>query len=202
MSKGKVLVVDDEQRIRTLLKMYLHEHEYTVFTAQDGREALNAVFNNTPHIIALDILLPDMDGFEVCRRIRQVDRFSQIPIIYLSSLQESESIITGLEVGGDDYITKPFDPNVLIARINAVLRRTQGNITEVEPQTLVEIEQLSPQELQILNWIEKGFTNKEIAAKLNLTEGTIKVYNYIIFQKLQVKNRTQAIVRAKEYHLI
>lgn len=202
MSKGKVLVVDDEQRIRTLLKMYLHEHEYTVFTAQDGREALNAVFNNTPHIIALDILLPDMDGFEVCKRIRQVDRFSQIPIIYLSSLQESESIITGLEVGGDDYITKPFDPNVLIARINAVLRRTQGNITEVEPQTLVEIEQLSPQELQILNWIEKGFTNKEIAAKLNLTEGTIKVYNYIIFQKLQVKNRTQAIVRAKEYHLI
>ena len=202
MSKGKVLVVDDEQRIRTLLKMYLHEHEYTVFTAQDGREALNAVFNNTPHIIALDILLPDMDGFEVCKRIRQVDRFSQIPIIYLSSLQESESIITGLEVGGDDYITKPFDPNVLIARINAVLRRTQGNITEVEPQTLVEIEQLSPQELQILNWIEKGFTNKEIAAKLNLTEGTIKVYNYIIFQKLQVNDRTQAIVRAKEYHLI
>lgn len=202
MSKGKVLVVDDELRIRTLLKMYLHEHEYTVFTAKNGREALNTVFNNTPHIIALDILLPDMDGFEVCRKIRKVERFSQIPIIYLSSLQESESIITGLEVGGDDYITKPFDPNVLIARINAVLRRINGNKTEAESRWFEEIEPLTPQQQQILNWMEKGFTNKEIAAKLNLTEGTIKVYNHVIFQKLQVKNRTQAIVRAKENHLI
>lgn len=192
--------MDDEQKIRSLLELYLIENEYEVVTADCGRVALEALKNDKPDLVVLDILLPDMNGIELCQQIRQEN---EIPVIYLSCLQESETIITGLEFGGDDYLTKPFDPNVLVAKINALLRRIRdkhlspSNVEKQDDNLL-----LTDQEIQILHWIEKGYTNKEIAEKLALTEGTIKVYNHNIFQKLHVKNRTQAIVRAKEEKII
>ncbi|MBS4208330.1 response regulator transcription factor [Bacillus sp. FJAT-50079] len=197
MTKGKVLVVDDEYKIRSLLTLYLLEHEYEVITAGNGKEALSLIEQQNPDIVVLDIILPDISGLNLCKHIR---KYKEIPVIYLSCLQESETIITGLEYGGDDYLTKPFDPNVLIARINALLRRARGKglLKKNEEQ----MESLTSQEKLILQWIEKGYTNKEIAQKLKLKEGTIKVYNHTIFQKLQVKNRTQAIVRAKEEKII
>lgn len=197
MNKGTVLIVDDEQKIRSLLEMYLIENDYNVLTASDGQSALAAVEQHSPDAVVLDILLPDMNGFEVCQEIRKKQ---EIPIIYLSCLQQSETIVTGLELGADDYLTKPFDPNELVARLNAVLRRTHGS--GHNKRELSRYEPLTEQERQILQRIEKGFNNKEIAEQLQLTEGTIKVYNHTIFQKLQVKNRTQAIVRAKEERLI
>src|SRR5690606_22517096 len=150
-------------------------------------------------VIVLDILLPDIHGLELCKKIRT---YRNIPILYLSCLQETETIISGLECGGDDYLTKPFDPNVLVAKINALLRRTRNHQYKDSEVQALAYEPLTDQEKKILCWIEKGYTNKEIAKKLNLKEGTIKVYNHIIFQKLQVKNRTQAIVKAKEFKLI
>jgi len=197
MSKGKVLVVDDEPQIRSILALYLAENEYDVLTAGDGQSALEAVDRDMPDAVVLDVMLPDMDGLEVCRMIRKK---RDIPIIYLSSLQQSETIVEGLELGGDDYITKPFDPNELVARLNAVLRRTRG--WERSKDGPAVYEKLTERERLILQLIEKGLNNKEIAEQLNLTEGTVKVYNHTIFQKLQVKNRTQAIVRAKEERLI
>lgn len=197
MSKGKVLVVDDEPQIRSILKLYLAENEYDVLTAGDGQSALEAVDRDMPDVVVLDVMLPDMDGLEVCRRIRKK---RDIPIIYVSSLQQSETIVQGLELGGDDYVTKPFDPNELVARLNAVLRRTRG--WERGKDGPAVYEKLTERERLILQLIEKGLNNKEIAEQLNLTEGTVKVYNHTIFQKLQVKNRTQAIVRAKEERLI
>lgn len=197
MSKRKVLVVDDEPQIRSLLELYLAENDYDVLTAGDGQSALEAVDRNAPDAVVLDVMLPDMDGLEVCRLIRKK---RDIPIIYVSSLQQSETIIEGLELGGDDYVTKPFDPNELVARLNAVLRRASGREWGKRGPTVYE--QLTERERLILQLIEKGFNNKEIAEQLNLTEGTVKVYNHTIFQKLQVKNRTQAIVRAKEERLI
>lgn len=197
MNKGKVLVVDDEPQIRSILEMYLAENEYDVLTAGDGQSALEAVERDMPDAVVLDVMLPDMDGLEVCRMIRKK---RDIPIIYLSSLQQSETIVEGLELGGDDYITKPFDPNELVARLNAVLRRTRGWDKGKDGPAVYE--QLTERERLILQLIEKGLNNKEIAEQLNLTEGTVKVYNHTIFQKLQVKNRTQAIVRAKEERLI
>lgn len=199
MNRGVVLVVDDEFKIRSLLELYLIEHDYEVITASCGKEALSAVEKYRPDVVVLDILMPDMNGLEVCRKIRAR---GEIPIIFLSCLQESETVIQGLEFGGDDYLTKPFDPNVLIARINALLRRTKNNKVIEYQKVKSQYETLTAQEGKILHCIEKGYTNKEIANKLNLTVGTIKVYNHIIFQKLQVKNRTQAIVRAKEVNII
>lgn len=199
MIKGRVLVVDDEYKIRSLLELYLLKNEYEVITADCGRAALQAIEQHNPDLVVLDILMPDISGLEVCQNIR---KRKSIPVIFLSCQQESETIISGLEFGGDDYLTKPFDPNELVARINALLRRTKESGLANPPKTNFQFDTLTAQEGQILLCIEKGYTNKEIAKKLHLTEGTIKVYNHIIFQKLQVKNRTQAIVRAKEEKII
>lgn len=206
MSKGKILVIDDEQKIRDLLQLYLMQNHYEPFIAGSGQEGLEALKVFAADLIVLDIRMPGMDGYEVCRHIRKT---SSVPIIYLSAYQDSDAIISGLDTGGDDYLTKPFDPNVLIARISALLRRStaQSNVKlhsasgNDEPVHSL-IEPLTDQELRMLVLIEKGYTNKEIADILNLKESSVKVYNSVTFQKLQVRNRTEAIVRAKEANLL
>lgn len=199
MSKGTVLIIDDEEKIRTLLQLYLMKNDYEVLMAATGAAGLREIEKSFPDVVILDIMLPDMCGLEVCKKIRL---HCDIPVIYLSCLQESETIISGLEYGGDDYVTKPFDPNVVVAKVNALLRRIQSATQPEVAKRKTGYEPLTYQEGRILFWMEKGYTNKEIAFRLNLTEGTVKMYNHLIYQKLQVKNRTQAIVRAKEEKLI
>src|SRR5690625_733592 len=198
--KGKILIAENENRMRTLIKLYLENNGYKVLEASDGQETLHLLNQEQPDALVLDILMPKLTGIEVCQTVRKDPVYQKLPIIFLSSLNEKESVIKGLEVGGDDYLTKPFDPNELVARINAMLRRVRKSV-EDEQETFI-YEELTPQEMKILLLMEKGYTNKEIASKLFLTEGTVKVYNHHIYQKLQVKNRTQAIVRAKEVALI
>ena len=201
MGKWKVLVVEDEDKIRSVIKLYLTHNNYDVITAINGVQALEQAVKHQPQLVVLDIILPDMNGFENFKKLRMLDEMKKTPIIFLSGLQEAETVIEGLEIGADDYITKPFDPNVLVAKINTFYRRFDKHVGDTKE--IKEIfEQLTFQEQKILQWIEKGYTNKEIADKLQLTEGTIKVYNHTIFQKLRVKNRTQAIVRAKEVDFI
>lgn len=200
MKRGKILIAEDEKKIRSLLQMYLEKNEYSVILAKDGQEALNLAKKYFPDLLVLDILMPKMSGLEVCKILHKDKKYQEIPIIYLSSLTEKQSIIDSLELGGDDYVTKPFDPNELVARINAILRRTKE--TNRSHEINDQYETLTYQEAKILQFMEQGFTNKEIAFKLSLTEGTVKVYNHTIYQKLQVKNRTQAIVRAKELYII
>lgn len=202
MKKATVLIIEDEAKIRSLLTIYLEKNDYRVLTASNGIEGLEMLQQKHPDIIVLDILMPEMDGFDVCKTIRQSSKYKHIPIIYLSSLHAAETIIEGLDLGADDYVTKPFDPNELIARVTAILRRTKAIGLETTEEITVNHEKLTAQEQHILAYMDRGFTNREIAERMYLTEGTIKVYNHIIFQKLQVKNRTQAIVRAKEVNLI
>lgn len=198
--KGRILVAEDERKILHLLQLYLEKNNYDVITAQNGKEALEKIKRYSPDLLVLDIIMPGMNGHEVCKKIRKDRKYKDIPIIYLSSLTEKQSVISSLEIGGDDYMTKPFDPNELIARINAILRRVKGRYISSERED--RMEELTFQEQKILQYMEEGYTNKEIAFNLSLTEGTVKVYNHIIYQKLQVKNRTQAIVRAKELNII
>ncbi len=115
-----ILVVDDEQHIREVIDFALKQNGFNVIHASDGREALDSVNNQSPELIVLDILMPELSGTDVCREIRKT---SNIPIVFLSSKDEELDKILGLELGGDDYLTKPFSPRELVARIKAVLRR-------------------------------------------------------------------------------
>ena len=116
---SKILVVDDELNICELLKLYLENEGYTVFTANDGQAAVTAFQQKAPDLVLLDIMLPKMDGWQVCREIRKT---SSAPIIMLTAKGETDDKVAGLKNGADDYITKPFGTEELLARIRAVLR--------------------------------------------------------------------------------
>jgi DNA-binding response OmpR family regulator len=118
-----VLVVEDEQSIASFIALYLKNAGYSVRVAATGAAALNAVAAEIPSLILLDLNLPDMDGIEICRRIR---KSSDVPILMLTARDEDVDKIIGLEVGADDYLTKPFNPRELVARVKAVLRRATG----------------------------------------------------------------------------
>ncbi len=118
-----ILLVDDDPNITALVRMYLEKEGYTVQTAERGDTALECFRKNPPHLVLLDVMLPGMDGWGVCREIR---RTSNIPIIMLTAKGETFDKVLGLELGADDYIVKPFEPKELIARIKAVMRRSQA----------------------------------------------------------------------------
>jgi two-component system, OmpR family, response regulator len=120
---SKILVVDDDSHIRDVVNFALEQAGYQVQQASDGRAAVIAAQRNKLDLIVLDIMMPEMDGTEVCRQIR---KNSSIPIVFLSARDDEIDRILGLELGGDDYMTKPFSPRELVARVKAVLRRTQG----------------------------------------------------------------------------
>jgi len=123
MPPAKILVVDDEARIVAFVKAYLEREGYAVITAADGPNALKLAREQQPQLIVLDLMLPEISGWDVCRTLR---RESSVPIIMLTARDEVADKIVGLELGADDYVTKPFDPKELVSRVNAVLRRARG----------------------------------------------------------------------------
>ncbi len=124
---ANVLVVDDEEPILELLKFNLEKEGYKVSSAKNGAEALASLQKEIPDLVVLDVMLPGMDGLEVCRQMRQYAKFSDIPVIMLTAKGEEIDKIVGLELGADDYMTKPFSPRELIARIKARLRRVKNH---------------------------------------------------------------------------
>ncbi|EGW38324.1 response regulator transcription factor [Desulfosporosinus sp. OT] len=118
-----ILVVDDEEPILELLRFNLEKEGYQVSVAKDGKEALESIEKELPNLLVLDVMLPGMDGLEVCRILRLNPKFQQIPIIMLTAKGEEIDTVLGLELGADDYMTKPFSPRELLARIKARLRR-------------------------------------------------------------------------------
>lgn len=116
-----ILLVDDEQHIIDLASMYLSREGYTITSAIDGKLALDKILSEQPNLVVLDLMLPGMDGWEVCRRVRAE---SDVPIIMLTARSDDIDKIVGLELGADDYLTKPFNPRELVARVRAILRRS------------------------------------------------------------------------------
>jgi two-component system alkaline phosphatase synthesis response regulator PhoP len=125
MAKQKILVVDDEEDILELLTFNLTKEGYDVSSASTGEEALSVARTESPDLILLDLMLPGMDGLEVARRIKGEPSTKNIPIVMLTAKGEESDIVTGMELGADDYITKPFSRKVLVARLRAVLRRKE-----------------------------------------------------------------------------
>lgn len=125
MSKEKILVIDDEEDILELVRYNLVKNGYRVTCATSAEQGIEKLREETPHIILLDLMLPGMDGLDMCRKLKNDAATANIPIIMITAKGEDADIVTGLELGADDYITKPFSPRVLLARIRVLLRRNR-----------------------------------------------------------------------------
>jgi len=160
MAKTHILVVDDEISIIKFLRANLANKGYKVLAAMSGAEALHIIEAELPHLIILDIMMPKMDGFEVCRRLRE---WSQIPIIMLSARADERDKVKCLDIGADDYMTKPFGASELIARVRAVLRRTEAK-TAAPAQSSFTSDDLE------INFAERRVTTAGREVKLTPTE--------------------------------
>ncbi len=125
MAGERILLVDDERNIVDLARMYLEKEGFRVESAPDGAQALDKIERDPPALVVLDLMLPEVDGWEVCRRVRASQGQADLPILMLTARDDDVDKIVGLELGADDYLTKPFNPRELVARIKAILRRTQ-----------------------------------------------------------------------------
>lgn len=141
-----ILIVEDEMRMRKLLKDYLKREGFKVLEAEDGDEGLHVFKTNKVHLLILDVMMPKLDGFEVCKEVRNC---SDVPIIMLTAKSEDEDKLIGFDLGADDYVTKPFSPKVLVARVKTLIKRVDGTLGNTS-NTI------------ILNGLTVNFTSKEV----------------------------------------
>lgn len=198
-----VLLVDDNPKY---LKEALPYYGYDVFAASDGIQALKTLSQNQFDIILLDVMMPNMNGWDTLKAIRKRVETKNIPVIMITAVDEEQKMIAGLRNGADDYIIKPFILQNLLARMEAVLRRSRRQARENLPGKLPfkaeDLQSLTSREKEVLQMASKGANNKEIAEKLVLSEVTVKSHMNSIFKKLKVTNRTQAVLLALQMDLI
>ncbi|MEE1224072.1 MAG: response regulator transcription factor [Clostridia bacterium] len=179
VSVNKVLIVDDDENIVELIRIYFEKEGFTTVTANDGRKALELFKSESPAIVILDIMMPEMDGWQVCREIRKI---SNIPIIMLTAKGETFDKVLGLELGADDYMTKPFETKELVARVKAVLRRSDVkeqtadkelvfpkltvNLSNYEIRIDGKLTEIPPKELELLYFLASNpnrvFTREQL----------------------------------------
>ncbi|MDR4889207.1 response regulator transcription factor [Fredinandcohnia sp. QZ13] len=190
--KKKVLVVEDERSIITLLQYNLQQAGYEVITAMDGEEGLEKALAERPSLIVLDLMLPKLDGIEVCKQLRQnkVD----IPILMLTAKDDEFDKVLGLELGADDYMTKPFSPREVVARVKAILRRT--SINEVNSEDTTASPQIMIGHLRILPENFEAYYNEEA---LDLTPKEFELLAYLAKNKGRVLTRDQLLSAVWNY---
>ena len=202
---ASILIVDDNPKF---LKEALPMYGYEVQTAEDGIEALKILKEDSSHfdLILLDVMMPNMDGWDTLKAIRKYEKTKYIPVIMITAVSEEQKVVSGLKIGADDYIVKPFILPNLLARIEAVLRRSKWQNESVKQTKKinkdVNIDILTPKEKEVLTLLAKGANNQEIANELCVQDVTIKTHLNSIFKKLKVSNRTQAVLLAMEINLI
>ena len=184
----RVLVVDDEPDIRELVQHHLEIEGFEVLSAPDGEKGLFLIQNELPDLIILDLMLPGIDGLEVCRKLNNIESTSDIPIIMLTAKGEEIDIIKGLAYGADDYVTKPFSPRVLMARAKAILRRQV--INEIDVDEIIQIEELyihpGKREVKVGSvYIELTFSEFEIIHFLARRPGWVFTRNQIIIKTVR-----------------
>ena len=138
MTKPNILIIEDEEDIRELVKYNLQRENFAVLEAETGEAGLKMVERTIPDLILLDLMLPGMDGLEICRILKREERTRHIPVVMMTARGEESDIVTGLELGAEDYVVKPFSPKVLVARAKAVLRRN-ASVPELEPEDVIKI---------------------------------------------------------------
>lgn len=203
---ASVLIVDDNPKfLEDALPMY----GYDIKVATDGLEALKILADEKNHfdLVLLDVMMPNMDGWDTLKAIRKNKNTERIPVIMLTAVSEDQKVVSGLKIGADDYIVKPFILPNLLARIEAVLRRSnwQNETPSNSEKTLnkdANINLLTPKEKEVLVLLAKGASNQEIADKLFVRDVTVKTHLNSIFKKLKVTNRTQAVLLAMQIDLV
>lgn len=199
----KVLVIEDEPDMRRNLTTILRLEKFEVLSAENGRAGLDLVARQRPDVILCDVMMPEMDGHAVLSHLRADKETATIPFIFLTAKGEKEDLRSGMNMGADDYLTKPIDKAGLLAAISARLKRKEEQITNrFEPnfdsfKPLMDFG-LTPRAAETLLWVAQGKTNPEIATILGISEGTVKKHVLEIFEKLQVETRTAASLRALE----
>lgn len=226
MARTQILVVDDEPDILELVQYNLMRDNYDVVCVETGEEALARVSTRPPHLIVLDLMLPGVDGLEVCRTLKRDSRTATIPVVMLTARGEEADIVAGLELGADDYLTKPFSPRILLARIRAVLRRQQPEPVAADTavtyrdlvlhpgrhEALVQGKPvpLTPTEFRILHWLMQRpgwvFTRHQLitAAQgddVSVTERSVDVHIVSLRRKLGAYGEAIETIRGVGYRL-
>ncbi|XGV96984.1 MAG: response regulator transcription factor [Leptolyngbya sp. BL-A-14] len=204
----KVLVVDDDATLRMALTRYLEKRGYLTQDVASGLEALELFEQDPPDLIVSDVMMPEMDGFEFCRRLRSIRSGQLVPFIFLSSKGEVEDRVQGHSIGADDYLIKPFEPRELLAKIEAQLERSRRIHSEIV--LLMQRESnsaptnghgaatpnplpLTPAEEKVFWEVIQGFTNKQIGDRLFVSPRTVQTHLSNILSKLQLENRSQLV---------
>jgi len=204
MARTRILVVDDEPDILELVQYNLSKDNYDVMGVESGEEALAQVHATPPDLIVLDLMLPGVDGLEVCRVLKRDTRTAAIPIVMLTARGEEADMVAGLELGADDYLTKPFSPRVLLARIRAVLRR--HSTTPIAADVVL----LTPTEFRVLHLLARRpgwvFTRNQIIAAaqgedVSVTERSVDVHIVSLRRKLGTVGDTIETIRGVGYRL-
>jgi two-component system, OmpR family, response regulator len=180
-----VLVTDDEDNIRFLLDAALRHFGFDVVLAANGREALGAVADDKPDLIVLDVMLPDLDGFEVCRRLRADG--VRVPVLFLTARDGTEEKVRGLTLGGDDYVTKPFSLEEVVARVRAILRRANGE----SPSSVLRFADLEMD--------EDAHVVRRRGVSVDLSPTEYKLLRYLLINAGRVVTRAQILDHVWEY---
>ena len=181
----RVLVVDDEENITFLLGSALRHFGFEVTTAANGRQGLDAVRAFEPDLVLLDVMLPDLDGFEVCRRMRQDGE--RVPVLFLTARDATEDRVRGLTLGGDDYVAKPFSLEEVVARIHAILRR-HGRPTRTSQVTFADLEM-----------DDDAHTVRRAGEPIDLSPTEYKLLRFLLVNAGRVMSRTQILQHVWEY---
>jgi DNA-binding NarL/FixJ family response regulator len=199
----KILVIEDEPEMRRNITALLRFYEYEPVGAQNGREGVEAARRERPDLILCDVMMPELDGYGVLRALQQDASLARIPFVFLTAKGEKDDLRSGMDLGADDYLTKPVANVDLVRAIEARLRRSeQQTRREFKPDfssagPLLALG-LTPRAAEALLWLAQGKTNSDIASILGITESTVKKYVQEMFEKLGVETRGAATVRALE----
>lgn len=185
MAQPLLLVVDDEVNLLLMLASALRHHDFEVVEATGGRQAMEVVASKAPSLIILDVMMPDLDGFEVCQRLRQ--QGCHTPILFLTAMGETDNKVRGLSLGGDDYLEKPFSLDELIARVHAILRRVGMSVAA----TVHELEDLRLDET--LHLVTRG------KAEIALSPTEFNLLRYLLINQGRVVSRAQILDHVWQY---
>jgi DNA-binding NarL/FixJ family response regulator len=192
----RLLVVDDDPNLVLLVKDYLEFRGYEVVAASNGLEALEVMRRSTPDLIICDVMMPEMDGYTFVQTLRSDRATDWIPVIFLSARGQTADRVRGLNTGADAYLVKPFEPEELVAQVEATLKRTERLLqmqgAPVQPVIQLDREvELTPTETKVLQYVARGMPNREIAEVMGVSQRTIESHVSNMLSKTGLHNRTE-----------